>query len=50
MQVGDLVTKRVEQETLFGVVLKIDDGAIKVCWNKDYGTFWTLQSTVGIAK
>jgi len=52
MQVGDLVTKRLDEEgdILFGIVLKMDDIAIKVLWDKDYGTFWALQETVRIEK
>jgi len=52
MKVGDLVTKHIkyENETLFGVVLMVDDETIKVHWNKAYGTFWTLQRTVRVAK
>ena len=52
MKVGDLVTKRLdeENETLFGIILKMDGLGIKVIWNQGYGTFWTLKKTVSIAK
>ena len=55
MKVGDLVIKVIkhpkqEKETLFGIVLKIDNEAVKVCWNKAYGTFWALQDNVKIAR
>ena len=52
MKVGDLVTKRLdeESETLFGIILKMDELGIKVFWNKSYGIFWTLKKTVSIAK
>ena len=52
MKVGDLVTKRLIEDdtTLFGIVLKMDKLGIKVAWNQNYGTFWTLKKTVSIVK
>ena len=52
MQIGDLVIKnsKQEKEILLGIVLKLDDIAIKVYWNKAYGTFWTLKDKVRVVK
>ncbi len=62
MKVGDLVTKHVEaRETLLGVVLEVQtlreydrlrlvsNEYIKVWWG-DYGTYWTYDDKVKLAK
>jgi hypothetical protein len=52
VQVGDLVAKTPKQEkkALLGIILKVDNAAIKVYWNKAYGTFWTLKDKVRVVK